>query len=253
MNPVKKILGHIYFVYGMLVFMITMIVIALIPASIALLFKEPRRAKIVHPTYRFWMGVFLPLVFIRVKRKGAELFTKGENFVVVVNHNSLVDIPVSMPWVPGPNKTLAKIEMSKIPLFGIIYKAGSILLDRKNANSKKESVLEMQKTLVEDGLHLTLYPEGTRNKSDQPLLPFHDGAFSTAIKAEKTIIAGVIFNAKNILPHDIKLWAWPHTIHFHFINVYPTNDLDLHNVAQLKEEIRTDMAHYFVAHKDQLA
>jgi len=252
MNPIKKILGHIYFFYGMLVFMITMIVIALIPASIALLFKEPKRAKIVHPTYRFWMGIFLPLVFIRVKRKGAELFTKGENFVVVVNHNSLVDIPVSMPWVPGPNKTLAKIEMSKIPLFGIIYKAGSILLDRKNASSKRDSVLEMQKTLVEDGLHLTLYPEGTRNKSDQPLLPFHDGAFVTAMKAEKTLIAGVIFNAKNILPHNRKLWAWPYNIHFHFIKTYPTAELTMDEVATLKNTVRNDMAQYYTAHNAQL-
>lgn len=250
MNPIKRIIGHIYFVYGMLMFLITMLLIALLPASIALLFDEPKRAKIIHPTYRIWMGIFLPLVFIRVRRKGKELFKKNENYVVVVNHSSFVDIPVSMPWVPGPNKTLAKIEMSRIPIFGIIYKGGSILLDRKNENSRKESFIEMQKTLKQDKLHLTLYPEGTRNKSDQPLLPFYDGAFITAIRAQKEIIAGIIFNTKKILPDSPKMWAWPYSIDFHFINKYSTAGMSLKQKDELKDKVRQDMEQYIIANQE---
>lgn len=252
MNPLKRILGHIYFIYGMIMFLITMIVIALVPASIALLLPEPKRARLLHPTYRFWMGVFLPLVLIRVKRKGTHLFESGENYVVVVNHNSLVDIPVSMPWVPGPNKTLAKIEMSRIPIFGIIYKAGSILLDRKSEASKKDSFSEMNKTLKEYKLHLTLYPEGTRNKTAAPLLPFHDGAFISAIRAQKKIIAGLIFNTKKILPNEPKMWAWPHTIHFHFIKVYETDAYGIKQRNELKDLVRNDMMAYYTAHVNQL-
>jgi 1-acyl-sn-glycerol-3-phosphate acyltransferase len=248
MNVFKRILGHIYFVYGMLMFLITMLVIALIPATIALFLDEPKRAKVVHPTYRIWMGIFLPIVFIKVRTKGRELFTKGENYVVVVNHNSFVDIPVSMPWVPGANKTLAKIEMSKIPIFGIIYKAGSILLDRKDEHSRKESFTEMQKTLKDYNLHLTLYPEGTRNKTNEALLPFYDGAFITAIRARKNIIAGLIFNTKKILPNQPKFWAWPHTIDFHFINKYDTSSYSLKQKDDLKDLVRDDMAKYYVAH-----
>src|SRR5690606_13580713 len=135
----------IYFAYGMLLFVATMLPV-LIPAGIALCLDEPKRARLLHPVYKIWMSVFLPLVFIRVKRKGKKHFGKGKNYVVVVNHNSLVDIPVSMPWVPGPNKTLAKVEMAEIPLFGIIYKAGSILVDRKSGESRKHSTLQMQET-----------------------------------------------------------------------------------------------------------
>ncbi len=249
MNWAKRILGHIYFFYGMLLFLITMLLIALIPTSIALLFKEPRRAKIIHPIYRFWMEIFLFLVFIRVKRKGAALFEKNKNYVVVINHNSFVDIPVSMPWVPGPNKTLAKIEMSRIPIFGLIYRAGAILVDRKNENSRQQSFVEMQKTLKEQKLHLTLYPEGTRNKTTEPLLPFFDGAFINAIRAHKPIIAGLIFNTKNILPGKPRFWAWPHVIHFHFIKKYETNGYSLRQKDILKEEVRNDMATYYTQHK----
>ncbi len=247
MNIAKRILGHIYFIYGMLVFVITMLV-ALIPASIALCFPEPKRAQILHPSYRIWMGIFLPLVFIRVKRKGTSNFKKGQNYVVVVNHNSLVDIPVSMPWVPGHNKTLAKIEMAKIPLFGIIYKAGSILVDRKSGESRKQSTLQMQETL-KMGLHLTLYPEGTRNKTNKPLQTFYDGAFANAIMAQKPVMPGVIFNTKKILPAEPKFWAWPYTIRFDFLEPIETVGMEQKEKHELKERVFKIMEDYIIANQ----
>lgn len=247
MNILKRIVGHVYFVYGMLVFMITMLV-ALLPAGIALCLSEPARAKLLHPSYRIWMGVFLPLVFVRVKRKGTQHFKKGQNYVVVVNHNSLVDIPVSMPWVPGPNKTLAKIEMAKIPLFGIIYKAGSILVDRKSVESRKQSTLQMQETL-KMGLHLTLYPEGTRNKTDRPLQPFYDGAFANAIMAGKPVMPGVIFNTKRILPGKPRFWAWPHTIHFHFLQPLDTSGMEVRQKHELKDQVFKIMEDHIIANR----
>src|SRR5690606_20813678 len=161
---------------------------------------------------------------------------KGENYVVVINHNSLVDIPVSSPWIPGPNKTLAKSEMARIPLFGMIYKAGSVLVNRKKEGSRRESFNKMNEMLGL-GLHLCLYPEGTRNKSDQPMQPFFDGAFITAIRAQKPIMPGVIFNTGRILPHDKKVWARPLPIYFHFLDPISTEGLTLNDAAALKQKV----------------
>jgi 1-acyl-sn-glycerol-3-phosphate acyltransferase len=244
MNIFKRIAGHIYFFYALVIFMLTMLVV-LIPASIALLFQEPRRAKIVHPTYKIWMSVFLPLVGCPVIRKGKKHFKKGENYVVVVNHNSLVDIPVSTPWIPGPNKTLAKIEMAKTPVFGVIYTAGSILVDRESESSRKESFTKMQQTLKQ-GLHLCLYPEGTRNKTSEPLQPFFDGAFITAIRAQKAIIPAVIFGTKDILPNKPKLWARPKPIRYHFLEPVPTKGLSMSDRNELKDRIHDLMKQYII-------
>jgi len=244
MNIFKRILGHLYFFLALLLFALTMLVV-LIPTGIALLFDEPRRARIIHPSYRIWMGIFLPLVGCPVRRKGAHYFKKGENYVVVVNHNSLADIPVSTPWIPGPNKTLAKIEMAKTPLFGIIYKAGSILVDRKSDNSRKESFTKMQQTLKE-GLHLCLYPEGTRNKTSEPLQPFHDGAFIIAIRAQKPIIPAVIFGTKEILPNKPACWAWPHRIRYDFLEPVPTAGLSLSERNELKDRVYDLMKNYIL-------
>ncbi|KAA5532320.1 1-acyl-sn-glycerol-3-phosphate acyltransferase [Taibaiella lutea] len=244
MNIFKRIAGHIYFFCALVIFMLTMLVV-IIPASIALLFDEPRRAKIIHPTYRIWMSVFLPLVGCPVVRKGKKHFKKGENYVVVVNHNSLVDIPVSTPWIPGPNKTLAKIEMAKTPVFGVIYTAGSILVDRESESSRKESFTKMQQTLKQ-GLHLCLYPEGTRNKTSEPLQPFFDGAFITAIRAQKAIIPAVIFGTKDILPNKPKLWARPKVIRYHFLEPVPTKGLSMSDRNELKDKVHDLMKQYII-------
>src|SRR3954471_20095676 len=124
----KDILGRVFLVYALIVFAITMLVVYL-PIWIISLLPEPRRAKALHIAFRVWMNTYMPLVFCPVFRKGKQHFKKGEQYVVVINHNSLADIPVSSPWIPGPNKTLAKVEMSKVPLFGMIYRTGSIIVD----------------------------------------------------------------------------------------------------------------------------
>jgi len=246
MNIFKRIAGHLYFFAGMILFVATMLVVIL-PAGIALFFSEPRRARIIHPTYKIWMSIFLPLVGCPVRRKGKHHFKKGENYVVVVNHNSLVDIPVSTPWIPGPNKTLAKVEMARIPLFGIIYRAGSILVDRKADASRKESFTRMQETL-KLGIHLCLYPEGTRNKSTAPLQPFYDGAFIAAIRAQKPIVPAVIFGTKEILPNKPKLWARPKTIRYHFLEPIPTKGLSMSDRHELKEKVFRIMESYIIQH-----
>jgi 1-acyl-sn-glycerol-3-phosphate acyltransferase len=106
----------------------------------------------------------------------------------------------------------------------------------------------MQETL-EMGIHLCLYPEGTRNKTSLPLQPFYDGAFVTAVKAQKPIMPGVIFNTGKILPHNKKIWAWPMPIRIHFLQPVPTAGLTLSEVPALKEKVHTMMADYYVANK----
>ncbi len=248
MKIISNILGRVYAVYALLVFVATMLVVWL-PIFIISLLPEPQRAKYLHPVFRLWMGVYMPLIFCPVFRKGKAHFKKGENYVVVINHNSLMDIPVSSPWIPGPNKTLAKAEMARVPLFGIIYKTGSILVDRKNEASRRTSFSKMQEAL-DMGIHLCLYPEGTRNKTTQPMQQFFDGAFTTAVKAQKPIIPGVIFNTGKVLPHNKKFWGRPMPVRIHFLEAIPTQGLTLADVGALKLRVYTIMESYYVTHNN---
>jgi len=246
---VKNILARIFLVYALILFIITMLIVY-IPIWITSTMKEPGRTKMIHRIFRIWMGVYLPMVFCPVKRTGKQYFKKGQQYVVVINHNSLADIPVSSPWIPGANKTLAKVEMSRTPLFGMIYKTGSILVDRKNPDSRRESFARMQETL-DMGIHLCLYPEGTRNKTKDPIQPFYDGAFITAIKAQVPIIPGVLFNTGKVLPNNKKLWAWPSPVRIDFLEPIPTEGLTLNDVTTLKERVHSIMSEYYTGHNNK--
>ena len=138
MKSIKNILGGIFIVWGMFIFVLSMLVFY-IPMWAAGLWKEPKRTAIFIAIVRAWMFVFLNLTGVRLRIKGREKFKKGENYIVVCNHNSMMDVPISSPGIPGANKTIAKIELSKIPLFGMIYKRGSILVDRDSDQSRKDS------------------------------------------------------------------------------------------------------------------
>lgn len=246
----KRLLGHLYFVYALTLFAATLLIVV-VPIWMTTLMDEPRRSHVMHPIYKIWMSVYLPLALCPVYRKGKEHFKKGQNYVVVCNHNSFADVPVSSPWIPGPNKTLAKVEMARIPIFGVVYKAGSVLVDRKSEASRRESFLQMTRTL-EMGLHLCLYPEGTRNKTDQPMQAFRKGAFRTAIDSGKPLIPALIFNTRNILPDKPSFWAWPNKIHIHFLPAIETSQWQASDADALKDSVQKQMMDYFLANRDRL-
>jgi 1-acyl-sn-glycerol-3-phosphate acyltransferase len=182
------------------------------------------------------MAVYLPVAGVRLKISGREKFTVGQTYVVVCNHNSFMDIPISSPGIPSGNKTIAKIELSRIPLFGIIYKRGSILVDRKDENSRKNSYLKMKEVLA-SGLHMCIYPEGTRNKTEDPLKNFKDGAFKLAIETKTPIIPAVIIGTKKMLPADKTMYFKPGKAAMIFMDPVETKDLRLSDVAALRNRI----------------
>jgi 1-acyl-sn-glycerol-3-phosphate acyltransferase len=212
----KNIFGRIWAAWGAVVFILTMLIF-LIPFFAFIYFKkEPKKTNRFISYSRIWMDVFLGLIGCPLKIRGREYFQKGKTYIVVCNHNSLIDVPVSSPGIPGGNKTIAKAEMAKIPVFGLIYKTGSILVDRKNEKSRRESFMKMREVL-EIGLHMCIYPEGTRNTSSEPIKPFHDGAFRLAITSGHSIMPMVIFNSRRANPPDKGFYLMPVKLRMHFL------------------------------------
>lgn len=241
MSLLKNILGRIFALWAAIVFISTMLVF-FIPIWAIGLWKEPKRSYIMHKIYGSWMLTFFFFSGIRLRVKGKENFSPGQNYVVVYNHNSLIDVPVSVPFMPGANKTIAKVELSRIPIFGLLYKRGSVLVDRKNEQSRKLSYIKM-KEVLDMGLHMCIYPEGTRNKTTQPLQRFHDGAFRLSFDAEKPILPALIFNSKKVLPQK-SFFFWPGKIELHYLK--PVSQKDFSSAEKLKENVFTVMKEYYL-------
>jgi 1-acyl-sn-glycerol-3-phosphate acyltransferase len=239
MKIVKEIFGRIFAFWGMIVFAGSLL-IASIPIWITAIWPEPKRTinffKVVH----VWMNFFFTFSGVHRIIKGRNHFKKGQNYVVVCNHNSFMDVPLSVTAVP-PNKTIAKAEMAKIPVFGMIYKRGSVLVDRKSEESRRKSFLKM-KAVLGMGLHMCIYPEGTRNKSSEPLQRFHDGAFKLAAETRKPVIPALIFYTSKVLPRK-PFFFWPHKVEMHFL---PAVEVENKTSQQLKEEVFAIMKNYLV-------
>jgi len=244
MNGLKNILGRVFALWAILVFVTTMLVVILF-AWIIGLWPEPKRSHLMQVIFSGWMTVFFIATGVRRVFKGRHHFKKGQSYVVVCNHQSFMDPPLSSPGIPGANKTIAKIEMSRIPLFGIVYKRGSVLVDRKSEESRKQSYVQMKKAIAM-GLHVCIYPEGTRNKTTEPLQKFHDGAFKLAIETGKDIIPALIFNTKGVLPPNKTFFFWPQKVQMHFLAPVPVAGK---NVADLKEEVFNLMRDYYLQNK----
>jgi 1-acyl-sn-glycerol-3-phosphate acyltransferase len=238
----KNLLAKIFASWALLVFIITLLPVALIIWMIGLI-AEPRRTGIFRKISKAWMQLFFFLTGCSLKIKGNRNFKPGEKYIVVCNHNSLMDVPVTTPFIPGANKTIAKAEMAKIPLFGLIYKRGSILVDRKDRDSRRSSFSKM-KAVLNMGIHMCIYPEGTRNRTDLPLKEFHDGAFRLSIETGVPILPALIFNTKKILPPGKAFYFWPSQMEMHFLPpVYVTQK---ENYESLKIKIHDIMSRYYI-------
>jgi 1-acyl-sn-glycerol-3-phosphate acyltransferase len=245
-NILTEIAGRICALWALILFVVTMLVF-LIPFLLFSYFaSDPKKTRRFISYSRVWMGVFLTGIGSPLRIKGKEKFRKGETYIVVFNHNSLMDVPISAPGVPGGSKTIAKTSFAKVPLFGMLYRTGSILVDRNSEASRRESFTRM-KEVLDMGLHMCLYPEGTRNKTANPLKTFHNGAFRLALTTGKAIIPAIIFNSKTVLPPAKPFFVRPHKLGLHFLD--PIAPQPGENVEHLKERVFRVMWDYYVTHK----
>lgn len=243
MKIFKEIAARIWALWGIISF-ITTFLIFFIPSMLTNLLPDPRSSSLFIRIARLWMNIWLTLIGCPVTVKGKENFATNTTYIVTCNHNSLMDVPLSSSYIPGPNKTIAKTSFAKIPLFGFYYRKGSVLVDRKSELSRKESYRKMKQVLA-TGIHMCIYPEGTRNKTKDIIGHFHSGAFRLAVDTKNAILPGIIFNTKKALPNDKAFYLLPHKLEINFLPPIPVGEND--NADQLKEKTHAIMKAHIMA------
>ncbi len=243
MKIVKEILARVFALWAMVTFIITFFII-FIPSMLTWLIPEPKGQAWFIRIARLWMNIWLPLAGCPIKIKGKENFAPGHAYIVTCNHNSLMDVPVSCPYIPGANKTIAKTSFAKIPFFGFFYMKGSVLVDRKSETSRRQSY-EKMKEVLRKGMHMSIYPEGTRNRTGEPMKKFHEGAFKLAKETCNEIIPAILFNTKKVLPLGKPFYFWPSKLEMHFLEPVAVGS---QTAEQLKVKIFNLMKEYYVQH-----
>ena len=116
----------------------------------------------------------------------------------VGNHRSYFDILLTYTRVPRITGYVAKKEMEKIPLLNIwMRNLHCLFLDRDNIKEGLKTILTAIDK-IKSGISICIFPEGTRNKTPDTFLPFHEGSFKVADKTGCPIVPMVINNSADI-------------------------------------------------------
>ncbi len=184
MNILKRIARYLYCVYALLTFVALMLVV--LPFVIVFSLFGVRGGNLVYKTCHLWARAWYLLIGIRHKEIHEAPHRTDSQYIFVANHWSYMDIPTAVRSVRQPVRVLGKHEMVRYPVFGIIYKAAVIVVDRSSPEQRARSVRAL-KAALRKGISIFIFPEGTFNETESPLKEFYDGAFRIAIETQTPI------------------------------------------------------------------
>ncbi len=131
---------------------------------------------------------------IKLHVLGREIIPK-EKFMLVCNHRSIIDPLVTMGELREYKMAfVARHEVYRIPLLSrLMHRCNCYCLNRDDIKEGAKTILKAAQTIKEGRASIGLYPEGTRNRGDE-MLPFMNGAFKVAKKANCPIVVATLKN-----------------------------------------------------------
>lgn len=175
----------LYCVYALLVFVLLMLIVFVL-VLFFLPFGKIKGGNLVYKTCNIWGVCWYFLAGIRHKEIYETPHNFSKQYIFIANHSSYLDIPSAVRCIHQPVRVLGKSEMVKYPVFGLIYRAAVIIVDRSDAEHRAKSVRALKAAIAKD-ISIFIFPEGTFNESDKPLKGFYDGAFRTAVDTQTSI------------------------------------------------------------------
>ncbi|HHM20932.1 MAG TPA: 1-acyl-sn-glycerol-3-phosphate acyltransferase [Bacteroidetes bacterium] len=244
-----NIFRKIWAVYGIVVFFLLWIILMPLYLLAFVFFPKRWTKYIIWFSHHIYTRLFFTLTLVRLEITGLENFDPRQTYIIVSNHRTALDFMINARAWPGVYKYLAKKELVKVPVFGLIVKKLCVLVDRRDKASRSKSMQQMRLALSE-GYSIFLYPEGTRNRTDQPLLPFHKGAFIMAIESGCPIAVQTLVNVNDISDHRHTLDFAPGRVKVVWAPPVSVEGLTLQDVRKLSDEVAQIMTETLQQGKD---
>lgn len=210
-------------------------------ATIALVVFYPfdRRRFIVHKLSKWWTYNCFSLInpFWKTISTGKELVDKNKTYIIVSNHQSLMDIGF-MYYVPCVFKWISKREVLSIPIIGqMLYIHGDILIKRGTRKSAKE-MLNKSRRWLKCGASIAIFPEGTRTKDGQ-VHSFKEGAFLLAKQTKTPILPVVLDGAFAVLPKNGILLKMKHRFHVKILPEISVQEIESTSIKDMTFKVQT--------------
>src|SRR5580698_1525278 len=125
---------------------------------------------------------------IKIEIRGLENIPAGRSCIFMSNHVSNLDPPVLIPLIHGRSSVLLKKELMNIPILGRAMRMAKFVpVERGSRRDAAKASVEAAAEALRSGLHIIVYPEGTRSK-DGRLSTFKKGPFFLAQETQAPII-----------------------------------------------------------------
>lgn len=183
----------------------------------------------------FWYGV----PTWRRKIEGLENIDKKKSYVIVINHNSMVDI-LALYFLPLNFRWVSKREVFRIPYVGqLLTIHGDIAIDRSRGADSMRKVTEDGKMWIDRGASIAMFPEGTRSKSGE-MGRFKQGAFALAKEAGVEILPVVMHGTRTVL-NKFYLVNWRNVLKVSVLPPISAEEVAATPMPELMEKTRTMM------------
>lgn len=236
MQFLAKIASLLYNVYAIITFLVIMFLIMPI-VVIASFFGKLRGGNAIYALCRFWTDTCFFLWGMRHKNIFEATHNKNVQYIFVSNHISYIDIPVIFKAIRGQRiRILGKYEMSKIPIFGFLYRNAVVMVDRNDPKNRRKSVLQL-KAVIRKGVSVFICPEGTFNMSSQPLKEFYNGAFKIAIETQTPIKPILFLDTYDRMNYHNLLSLTPGKNRAVYLEEVPVEGLTSADADKLKEKV----------------
>jgi 1-acyl-sn-glycerol-3-phosphate acyltransferase len=209
----KSIFFNLYLWIFALVTIILIFPLYLTTWTVTVIFDKKRI--VVHYLTCLWGSLYTwANPWWRVRIRNRENFKKGKPYVIISNHQSMLDIVVLFRLL-SYFRWISKSEIFKIPVVGwIMYMNNYINLKRGDQKSIFRMMDTSKKALL-SGIPVLIFPEGTRSATGE-LQQFKDGAFILAndtktdilpliISGNSGALSGSVFFMKDMLSINVTI------------------------------------------------
>jgi 1-acyl-sn-glycerol-3-phosphate acyltransferase len=235
MKLLLKPLHWIFSIYALVTFVAVMLL--LLPfALIASFFGKIKGGNMMIRICMLWADLWFPLIFIWHKKIYEVPHDKRKAYIFVSNHISYLDAAILVKAYRQPIRPLGKVEMAKVPIFGFIYRNAIVTVDRSSATHRAESV-RILKSIIQKGISVVVFPEGTFNMGTTPLKEFYDGAFKVAIETQTPVKPVLFLDAYRRMHYQSLFSVNPGRSRILYLDEIPVKGYTLEHISKLKDEV----------------
>jgi len=231
-----------------IIFLIVSIPMQLVELIVGL-FSKKARAVSSQAMVSWAFRVILFITRVKIIVKGKEKIPTDRAVLYTPNHRSIFDVIIVYPETVGPTAFVAKQEIKKVPIlnFWMMF-MNCQFLDRKDLRKGLKVILKCV-DLVKEGFSVTIFPEGTRNKTNEDLQPFRDGSLKIAEKSECPIVPIAINNTEQIFEAHMP-FVKTATVVVEFCDPIYTDGLSREEKKDLSGKIQSEILEAYVRNKE---